>query len=172
MYGQDFLSASRGPFRVRFQRRSPGDTTLSELRQSEVLFKVGTLSYNWSTIGVARKCASTVCGDRQRRRHVTCASCTSVCYTPPVHPMHYTCSCATPTQEHARLASPCFPQLLSPLCSLHCVPPTRFLLICAPILPSSPSLNISRCSRRLLHMHVHGVHLRLPKSAIASCLRT
>ena len=34
-----------------FQRRSPGDTTLSELRQPEVLFKVGTISYNWSTIG-------------------------------------------------------------------------------------------------------------------------
>ena len=47
----DFLSASRGPFRVRFQRRSPGNTTLSELRQTKVLFKVGTLSYNWSTIG-------------------------------------------------------------------------------------------------------------------------
>jgi hypothetical protein len=51
LYGQDFLSASRGPFRVRFQRRSPGDTTLSELRQTKMLFKVGTLSYNWSTIG-------------------------------------------------------------------------------------------------------------------------
>ena len=49
LYGQDFLSASRGPFRVRFQRRSPGDTTLSELRQTKMLFKVGTLSYNWST---------------------------------------------------------------------------------------------------------------------------
>ena len=34
------------------QRRSPGDTTLSELRQAEMLFKVGTLSYNWSTIGL------------------------------------------------------------------------------------------------------------------------
>jgi hypothetical protein len=38
-------------FLVRFQRRSPGDTTLSELRQPEVLLKVGTISYNWSTIG-------------------------------------------------------------------------------------------------------------------------
>ena len=27
------------------------DATLSELRQPEVLFKVGTSSYNWSTIG-------------------------------------------------------------------------------------------------------------------------
>jgi hypothetical protein len=44
------ISLSR-PFRVRFQRRSPGDTTLSELWQPTVLFKVGTLSYNWSTIG-------------------------------------------------------------------------------------------------------------------------
>ena len=34
----------------KFQRRSPGDTTLSELRQPKVLFKVGTLSYNGSTI--------------------------------------------------------------------------------------------------------------------------
>ena len=33
-----------------FQRCSPGDTTLSELWQPTVLFKVGTLSYNWSTI--------------------------------------------------------------------------------------------------------------------------
>ena len=78
------------------------------------------------SIGVARKCASTVCGDRQRRRHVTCASCTSVCYTPPVHPMHYACSCTAPTQEQAHLASCCFPQLFSLLCSLHCVPPPRF----------------------------------------------
>ena len=30
-----------------------GDTTLSKLRQTEVLFKVGTSSYNWSTIGPA-----------------------------------------------------------------------------------------------------------------------
>ena len=40
-----------GSFRVLFLRCTPGDTTLSELRQAEMLFKVGTLSYNWSTIG-------------------------------------------------------------------------------------------------------------------------
>ena len=52
MYGQGLLSASRGPFRVRFQRSSPGDTTLSESRYSIWLFKVGTSSHNWFTIGM------------------------------------------------------------------------------------------------------------------------
>ena len=51
MHGQGFFPASRGPFRVRFQRRSPGDTTLSESRHSRWLFKVGTSSHNWFTIG-------------------------------------------------------------------------------------------------------------------------
>jgi hypothetical protein len=32
------------------QRRSPGDTTLSESRHTRWLFKVGTYYYNWSTI--------------------------------------------------------------------------------------------------------------------------
>ena len=40
-----------GSFRVLFLRCTPGDTTLSELRQPGMLFKVGTSSYNWSTIG-------------------------------------------------------------------------------------------------------------------------
>ena len=31
------------------------DTTLSELGQTGMLFKVGTLSYNWSTIGLQSK---------------------------------------------------------------------------------------------------------------------
>ena len=37
-----------------------GDTTLSELRQTEVLPKVGTSSYNWSTIGLHPSLARTV----------------------------------------------------------------------------------------------------------------
>ena len=34
-----------------FQRSSPGDTTLSESRYTRWLFKVGTSSHNWLTIG-------------------------------------------------------------------------------------------------------------------------
>ena len=37
-----------------------GDTTLSELRQAEVLFKVGTSSYNWSTISAWVQCGREV----------------------------------------------------------------------------------------------------------------
>ena len=37
LYGQGFLPASRGPSRVRFLRRSPGDTTLSEPGDSVVV---------------------------------------------------------------------------------------------------------------------------------------
>ena len=44
----------RGPSRVLFLRCTPGDTTLSELGQSKMFLKVGTLSYNWSTIGSFR----------------------------------------------------------------------------------------------------------------------
>ena len=43
----------KGSFRVLILRCTPGDTTLSELGQSNVFPKVGTLSYNWSTIGRA-----------------------------------------------------------------------------------------------------------------------
>ena len=69
-------------------------------------------------LGVARRCAcpsaASVCGGRRRERHVTCASYTSVCYNPPVHPVHY-----------AFLAAP-FASLCPP-------PPLVFLLMCAPI---------------------------------------
>jgi hypothetical protein len=34
-----------------FQHCSPGDTTLSESRHARWLFKVGTSSHNWFTIG-------------------------------------------------------------------------------------------------------------------------
>jgi hypothetical protein len=40
-----------------FQRRSPEDTTLSESRYSRWLFKVGTSSHNWFTIGVKERMA-------------------------------------------------------------------------------------------------------------------
>ena len=44
-----------------FQRRSPGDTTLSESRHSRWLFKVGTSSHNWFTIGpVGQPCMDKV----------------------------------------------------------------------------------------------------------------
>ena len=110
-----------------------------------------------------RPSAATVCGDRQRNRHVTCASCTSVCYTPPVHPMHYACSCTAPKQEHAHLTSSYLPQLFSLLCSLHCVPPPSgvFADMCTHC-PSSPSLHTPRCSRRLPRMR--------PRSLKRKCL--
>ena len=38
-----------------FQRRSPGDTTLSESRHTRWLPKVGTSSHNWFTIARVRE---------------------------------------------------------------------------------------------------------------------
>ena len=110
-------------------------------------------SFPWS-IGVARKCASIVCVNRRHRLQVTCASCTSVCYTSPAHPMHYACSCTAPTQEQEKLPSCCFTQLslLAAVFASLCSAPS-FLLICAHIV-------LLRCSRRLPRMRVSRVHLR------------
>ena len=54
LYGQDSLSASRGPFWDRLSTPITTEGTLPLARQGSLirLPKVGTVSYNWSTIGL------------------------------------------------------------------------------------------------------------------------
>ena len=66
------------------------------------------------------------------------------------------------------LASCCFPELCSLLCSFHCVPlPCFFADVCT-YRPSWPSLSIPRCARRLPCMRVHCAHLHLPARRVLS----